>query len=179
VLTRAMRDGVELMTWQQDTFAYAESYDEGAGRYRGLRAAQIVPLTADSPGLLVTPDVARAQIDAETQATPSTPSATPGGESSTPSPSGQPSGTQPTQPAKVTLGRYYGSVELDPSRVGRDASAIAEEVIAHLVAQHGANVRVTLEIEAQLPNGVSDQVVRTVTENGRSLKFKDHGFERE
>jgi len=42
-----------------------------------------------------------------------------------------------------------------------------------------ANVTVTLEIEAALPDGASEQVVRTVTENCRTLKFESQGFERE
>jgi hypothetical protein len=75
--------------------------------------------------------------------------------------------------------RYHGTVELDASRVGRDAGRIADEVIAHLVGLVGANVSVTLEIEAEIPNGAPDNVVRTVTENGRTLKFKNQGFERE
>ncbi len=54
-----------LLTWQSDTFAYAESYDEAAARYRGLRGGQAVSLSADSAGLLVKPDVARRQMDAE------------------------------------------------------------------------------------------------------------------
>ena len=66
---------------------------------------------------------------------------------------------------------------LDPTRVGRDASRIADEVIAHLAAPVGAEVTVTLEIEASLPDGASEQVVRTVTENGRTLRFTSQGFE--
>ena len=34
-------------------------------------------------------------------------------------------------------------------------------------------------IEAAIPDGVPDNVVRTVTENSRTLKFTSHGFERE
>jgi len=75
--------------------------------------------------------------------------------------------------------RFHGTVRLDPARVGRDASRIADEVIAHLAGQVGAEVRVTLEIDATLPGGASDQIVRTVTENSRTLKFTSHGFERE
>ena len=37
VLLAAIRDGLGLLLWTQDTFAYADSYDEAAGRYRGLR----------------------------------------------------------------------------------------------------------------------------------------------
>ena len=68
---------------------------------------------------------------------------------------------------------------LDANRVGRDASRIAEEVIAHLAALVGANVTVTLEIDARVPSGASDTLVRTVTENSRALKFSSHSFERE
>jgi hypothetical protein len=70
VLVQAIRDGIALLTWPSDTFAYAESYDEDAKRYRGLRGRQMVSVSADSAGLLVKPDVARRQMDAETAATP-------------------------------------------------------------------------------------------------------------
>ncbi len=43
----------------------------------------------------------------------------------------------------------------------------------------GAEVSVTLEIAADVPAGVPDHVVRTVTENARTLKFKSQGFETE
>jgi hypothetical protein len=43
----------------------------------------------------------------------------------------------------------------------------------------GAEVTVTLEIDAKIPSGASDAVVRTVTENSRSLKFTHQGFEEE
>jgi hypothetical protein len=37
-----------------------------------------------------------------------------------------------------------------------------------------------LEIEAEIPQGASDNVVRTVTENGQTLKFlSTSGFETE
>jgi hypothetical protein len=68
-------------------------------------------------------------------------------------------------------------VTLNPARVGRDASVIADEVITHLVGLVGSAVRVTLEIEAEIPAGTPDHVVRTVTENSRTLKFTSHGFE--
>jgi hypothetical protein len=69
---------------------------------------------------------------------------------------------------------------LDAARVGRDASRIADEVITHLVGLIGSNVTITLEIEADISAGVPDNVVRTVTENSRTLKFGGNsGFERE
>lgn len=68
---------------------------------------------------------------------------------------------------------------LDSTRVGRDASKIAEEVISHLSGLVGARVSVTIEIEAEIPDGAPDNVVRTVTENSQTLKFTSHGFEKE
>jgi hypothetical protein len=40
-------------------------------------------------------------------------------------------------------------------------------------------MKVTLEIEAEVSSGVPEDVVRTVTENSRTLKFTNHGFEQE
>ena len=77
------------------------------------------------------------------------------------------------------LRTFYGSVELDAAHVGRDAGRIAEEVIQHLSTLRGAKVSVTLEIKAQVPEGIPDGVRRTVAENSRTLKFKSSGFEDE
>ena len=66
---------------------------------------------------------------------------------------------------------------LDATRVDRDAGRIADEVISHLTVLIGSEVKVTLE--AEVPNGVPEHTVRTVTENSRPLKFQTHGFERE
>jgi hypothetical protein len=77
----------------------------------------------------------------------------------------------------ATPKRFFGSVALDPTRVGRDAGRIAEEVIQHLAGLMGSNVEITLEIHVELPDGTPDHIVRTVTENCRTLRFKAHGFE--
>ena len=52
-------------------------------------------------------------------------------------------------------------------------------MISHLYGLMGAKVTVTLEIEAEVPEGAPDHVVRTVTENSRTLRFTSHGFEKE
>ncbi len=71
VLLHAISDGVSLLTWAQDSFGYADSFDETAGRYKGLRGGQMVALTdAHAPGLVVKPDVASRQMDAEQAAPP-------------------------------------------------------------------------------------------------------------
>lgn len=178
VLVQAIRDGLALLTWRADTFGYAESYDEAASRYRGLHGGHGVNISADSPGVLVKPDVASKQLDAETPSPGSLgPTPSPGGGGLDPRPG--PGETPPTPPAAPQLRRFHGSVRVDSTRVGRDAGRIADEVIAHLAGQMGAEVTVTIEIEARLPNGATDQLVRTVTENSRTLKFDSQGFETE
>jgi predicted AAA+ superfamily ATPase len=175
VLLQAMRDGVALLTWQSETFGFAESYDEAAGRYRGLRGGNIVSVSAESLALLVKPEVARAQMEVDVP--PATDVST-GGKvvAATFAAAGSSSAKFEGQ---ALARRFHGTVELDPARVGRDASRIADEVIAHLAGFVGAKVRVTLEIAAEIPSGAPDQIVRTVTENSRTLKFTTQGFERE
>jgi hypothetical protein len=75
--------------------------------------------------------------------------------------------------------RFHGTVTLDATRIGRDAGRVAEEFIAHLTVLVGAKVTVALEVEAEIPLGASDHVVRIVTENSRALKFTSQGFEKE
>ena len=165
--------------WEQDTFAYAESYDEESGRYRGLRAGQAVSINEGDSGLIVRPEVARRQIDAEAAAIKVPEVEPPIDLPVEPGIKRQTDDDLPDIPTPPKARRYHGSVKLDPTRLGRDASVIANEVIAHLSGVMGANVRLTLEIEVDIPDGTPEQVVRIVTENSRTLKFDDSGFESE
>ena len=183
VLLNSISDGVALLTWEHDAFAYADSFDDEATRYRGLRGGQLVSLPdADAPGLLVKPDVARRQLDAEKPQPggggeavhPGT-----GGDCTAPADGPGPGVPPPDKPTATQPVRFHGTVPLDSTRVGRDASRIADEVISHLSGLVGAKVTVTLEIQAEVPSGAPDHVVRTVTENSRTLKFTNQGFEKE
>ncbi len=91
ILMGAVQDGVALLTWESDSFALAESHDEAVGRYRGLQAGQTAAVSPESPALLVKPDVARRQLDAEV---PAAPAPAPGGQEEQPGPDG----TEPPPP---------------------------------------------------------------------------------
>jgi hypothetical protein len=152
VLVNAICSGLALLTWQQDAFAYAESYDESESRYRGLRSGVQVPLTGEDAGLLLRPDVARQQMDAET--TPGTPTIPGPGHAAPPeSVPAQPMTSKPGPAQAPKPLRYHGTVILYPARARRDASRIAEEVVTHLAGLGRSSVHVTLEIEAEIPNG--------------------------
>lgn len=178
VLAGAVEDGVALLTWEQDAFAYADDYDDVAGRYRGLRAAMRIHLAGEMPaGLVVHPQTAKKQLDKESSETAVT--STSGGATVERQKMSVADAQTDQPPRSRPLTRFHGTVVLEPLRVGADAGRIAQEVIAHLAGLPGAEVHVILEIEVKVPQGVPESVIRTVTENCRTLKFKNHGFESE
>jgi hypothetical protein len=169
---QAIRDGLVLLTWQSDTFAYAESFDDAAGRYRGLRCGHSVMLNAEDAGLIVKPEVARRQLDAEARSDP---------------------GRKRDCGYFADHGRYRelgtgcpapcaafprnrfsrcgaGRARCRPDR-GRGDRAPRRPTGCGGLGDAG--------IDARLPNGASEQTVRAVTENSRTLKFSSHGFENE
>ena len=75
--------------------------------------------------------------------------------------------------------RFHGSVIINERKMGTEAGNIMEEVVKHLTSLYSVKVKVTLEIEAELQNGASEDTVRTVLENCRTLKFEEFGFEEE
>jgi predicted AAA+ superfamily ATPase len=171
VLINSISDGCRLLAWEEDAFGFADGYDESKARYQGLCGGQVISLIdSDSQGLLVVASVARKQLDNETPQMP--------GDPEKPSPD-DPSKPTPDEPEATQPKRFHGTVEIDATRIGRDAGQIGEEVVSHLSGLVGAKVKVTLEIEAEIPSGAPDNVVRTVTENSRTLKFKNQGFEKE
>lgn len=181
VLTNSITSGIGMLTWEQDSFAYAEEYDAAAGRYRGLRGGQQVWITEDGNiGMLVKSARAREQIDAEAkQASLITGGATSDSEGKKPVITGG-SATVTVDPVKSAQPkRFHGSVVLDAERAGRDAGRIADEVISQLTGIIGAKVTITLDIAADIPGGAPDHVVRAVSENCRTLKFTSMGFEAE
>jgi predicted AAA+ superfamily ATPase len=184
VLTAAIRDGLSSLTWQTETFAYAEAWDQQRGRYQGLRYGQATQIIVDERSVLVTPGAALTQIAADAQAAEAArPASVPSGSVA---PGTIPSAIAPSRPGKTPvmslpvapkLRRFHGTVTVDPIRLGLSAGRIAEEVVQHLTGIVGAEVQVTIEVHASLPDGAGDKLVRDVTENCRTLRFTDFGFE--
>jgi hypothetical protein len=67
LIIAAVQNGIGLLSWQNDSFAYAEGWDEQKGRYKGLRAGQSGHAMINADGLIVKPDVAAAQLEVESQ----------------------------------------------------------------------------------------------------------------
>ncbi len=108
----------------------AKASGEGAA-YVGLRGGETSRVTIDSGGVLVKPDVAARQMEA--QRPPEQPPIE-GGEhdSSRRRDAGL---IPPAEAPRAVMRRFHGSVSLDPDRLGRDAGRIAEEIVQHLSTQ--------------------------------------------
>ncbi len=65
VLLNAIRDGLQSSEWAQETFAYASGWDEACQCYLNLQAGCELNVVVDAHSLLVKPDVALAQMEAE------------------------------------------------------------------------------------------------------------------
>lgn len=181
-ILNAVSEGIASLTWQTDTFAYAESYDNAEKRYVGLHAAQSgLNIPSNGPGILVKPEAALQQLTADdTREDDEVGEPAPG---RGPKPRGDggetpdPGGTGEKTIAKFK--RFHGSVKLKPTAAALEFSTIAEEVIQHFTSKLGTDVRITVEIQAESEDGFDDNTRRTVAENSNTLGF-DHGeFEQE
>jgi hypothetical protein len=183
VLLRAIQEGISTVVSSTE-FAYAEAYDEQTGRYVGLRMGGGGSVVMDSSSVLVKPEVAQAQIEEEDRRRAETADGTDVPSGITYDPAGDGDSRVAEPPAGTAVRqelprRFHASVTLDRDRVGRDAGMIADEVLSHLSTLPGARLNVSLEIEADIPQGAPEEVQRTVSENAGVLKFDSHGFEQD
>lgn len=72
--------------------------------------------------------------------------------------------------------RFFGVKTLNPDKIAHDFKNVADEILANL-REDGTSLVIKLEIEAERPAGFGDGQVRTVSENARTLKFDQSGFE--
>jgi hypothetical protein len=170
VLAKAIEKGLDLTG---SRFGYAAEATED-GRYLDLTRTQGPVRISTKSVLLKAEDAVRIEQEQTASTSPPVPGIV-APELPFAGPVPQRSPASPSPPARPT--RYFGSVELNADRSARDFGTIALEVIAHLVAQRGAKVKLRVEIDANLPAGFPEDVIRLVTENGSSLKFSNNAFE--
>ena len=72
---------------------------------------------------------------------------------------------------------FHGSVSVVAILAKSKLNTIADEVISLLASDPNATLRITLEIDAEFPGGVSDSIKRGVSENTSSLGFKTKDWE--
>ena len=72
---------------------------------------------------------------------------------------------------------FIGTAEVSAATAKMRLVQIAEEIIGVLASDPQATVKVRVEINADFPDGVSDQIKRAVSENAISLSFKNKTWE--
>ena len=186
VLEKTIQEGVQ----GEDYFAYAAGVSEG--RFIDLKYAQKASI--DRNGFIVRKSAAKNQLELKhMQSNPSPSGFVTDAGVSNPHPSvqregGTPltterTGTEPsTSPSPLSTPksmRFFLSAPLDDTRVNRDVQRILEEVISQLAADNGVTLSLRLEVEAGASKGFSQETIRAVSENCRTLKIKEFGFEEE
>lgn len=185
VLENAIRTGLNSTEY----FAFASGFD--GTRYIDLKFNQFVGIIERS-GYLVKVDVAKKQL-AEEEENRQAEGARTGSSNALPAnteSSGASAVTYPTgdtgtehhesheeqnvEAAKNT--HFYMSAQLDTTRIGRDVQRLVEEVIRHLSAVDGTQMEVSLELEVKSSDGIPQDIVRTVSENCRTMKVKTFEF---
>lgn len=159
-------------------FAYAERWDEKTDTYLGLaieRAGNAV-VVIDSDSVIVKPDVAEAHRPTPVQPGPAGTAAEPG--DGTPATGEQPTGgkSEPT-PAERKPTRFTGTVMISAERPARDMHQIVEAIVEQLTILPGSDVKLRLEIEAEVPSGLDRAKVRTLVENANTLGFVEKSVE--
>ncbi len=176
VLVKAVQAAVSGML--PGPFAYAERWDEKSDTYLGLaieRAVNAV-VVIDSDSVIVTPAVAEAHRPAPAQ--PGTGGTAPVTSDGTPAPDGQPTdGTSTTPPPEKKPTRFSGAVMISPERPARDIHQIVEAIVEQLTTLPGSQVKLRLEIEAEVPDGLERAKVRTLVENANTLGFIEKSVE--
>lgn len=88
-------------------------------------------------------------------------------------------GTDPTKKPDDSslLRRFFETVEIDAGCAGRDMGQLAEEALQQLTTLPGGKVTVTVDIQAELSEGVAPDLQRVIDENRRTLRSRPHGFE--
>jgi len=165
VLEKALEAGIR----SGEYFYYADDYED-TGRYKGLVGSTGHPhLTLD--GLIIKPEIAKLQSSREEKPIDTVPVS----ESESLPFDEKPLKTETVVP-KTT--HFWGSVKLDPAKLGSSAGTINLEILQHFTQLPGALVNVKLDIHVDVPSGIPDDVIHTVKTNSQILKFDaGSGFE--
>ncbi len=163
---------------------FATAYGQTGDVFAGFRFGD-ANVQFDDTLLLIEPEAAKkyeANLPVELKPNPglaegaAPPSTEPHGQATLLNPrSADASGAPVTSTAKAKS--FYGSVEVNPTTAKMRLVQLAEEIISNLISDPQAELKITVEINADFPAGASDQIKRTVSENAKSLGFKTSTWE--
>jgi len=160
---------------------FGTAYGQHEGKFDGFKLGE-ANVQLDDTLLLIEPDAAN-QYEAA-QVPPPDPSLDPGNGSPSVT-SGMPSATiretppitSPTAGEAPKAHTFIGTAEVNAATAKMRLVQIAEEIVSVLASDSQATVKVRVEITADFPEGVSDQIKRAISENATSLGFKNKTWE--
>ena len=181
-----LEDAIAKGVHSTEFFGIAAGYT--GERYLDLKLNETV-FSINQSDLLVKPSIAMKQIMEERK--PDTPDSSSmpnssggsseiggfGGGQGRPQSGGTSAQTDGSDAAAPKNTRFFMSAKLDNTRVNKNVNDYLTEVIQHLMAVDGADVELTLEVSVNAPGGIPSTTVRTVSENCRTLKIQNFGFE--
>jgi predicted AAA+ superfamily ATPase len=162
---------------------FGTAYGEHEGKFDGFKFGD-ANVQLDDTLLLIQPEAAAAYAHSLTPPAPK-----PGDGSVTPPPGpGTPAGQGPSvTPGLPGMGggvgsapkahSFHGTVAVNAATAKLRLVQIADEIVSVLAADPNAEVKVSVEIQANFPNGAKDQTKRAVSENARTLGFKNADWE--
>lgn len=157
----------------EDGFAYADDLDSTSGRFRGL-TLQTAPATVSMRGLIVSPTVARRQLEqgaAPERGRERDRDTADSGDAKGPDTGGA-VGALPLMRAT----RFHAAKALDSSRAVRDMSQVAEEILTIFSALE-APISVTVDLESSALARLSPEQLTVLRENLVALGFSDWSIE--
>jgi uncharacterized protein len=176
VLVKAVQAAVSGML--PGPFAYAERWDEKSDTYLGLaieRAGNAI-VVIDSDSVIIKPDVAEAHRPVPPQ--PGAGGTPVGPGDKVPVTGDHPTDGAPTPPpAERMPTRFTGAVMISPERPAREIHQIVEAIVEQLTTLPGSEVKLRLEIAAEIPSGLDRAKVRTLIENANTLGFIEKSIE--
>ncbi|MEI6414944.1 MAG: DUF499 domain-containing protein [Pseudomonadota bacterium] len=181
---RVFQQAMAAGTDSRDFFGFAQGQENG--RYLGFSYGKRTPLILDQSLLLIEPATAAAYAEAERIA----------GEAERPKPTNYPEITpdrgnqphvddrandytadKPTSRPPTKKRQFYGNIELDPFQAKKQFADMVDEVVLPFTSRPGVKVKIAIEIQAESPTDIDDELQRVVKENCRVLKFKNAEFE--
>ena len=158
---------------------FGTAYGQSGDKFEGFKLGD-ANVQFDDTLLLIDPDAAKAYEAARPPTVPPGPTS-PGLRPPEPTPPG-PIPPEPTPPVTPVPGvpkakSFHGNIAVNASAAKMRLVQVAEEIIAVLAADPNAEVKVTLEIDVSFPNGANDQTKRAVSENAKTLGFKNADWE--
>ena len=153
---------------------FGTAYGQSGEKLEGFKLGD-ANVQFDDTLLLIEPDAAKAYEVAHPSVIPPAP----------PRPDEPPVKVPPIKdpsPEKLPPGApkakaFHGNIAINAAAAKMRLVEVAEEIIAVLAADPNAEVKVTVEIQASFPDGAQDQTKRAVSENAKTLGFKNADWE--